>query len=216
MRKFCLFLLLQALALGVLAQKGTAAKDTAKAKTDTTKKEPFKDWAEALKDTRPVAGYFKTHLKRDQTLYLELAPEQLDKEFGMMMHFSQGVSEIVPTGIPAGWDTRLMRFRRYGDGVALINYNEKYKAAEGSPMHTALDAGHALVGMFKVESENKKDKHVLIDVTPFFASDYVNYAYAEGTEGAAKRSVYDALSLYLNFINLFMLLLQLLGNRNNN
>jgi len=45
---------------------------------------------------------------------------------------------------------------------------------------------------------------------------YVQYAYAEGTDGAAKRSVYDALSLYLNFINLFMLLLQLLGNRNNN
>ena len=45
---------------------------------------------------------------------------------------------------------------------------------------------------------------------------YEQYAYAEGTDGAAKRSVYDALSLYLNFINLFMLLLQLLGNRNNN
>jgi uncharacterized protein len=46
-------------------------------------------------------------------------------------------------------------------------------------------------------------------------ADYVQYAYAAGTEGAAKRSVYDALSLYLNFINLFMLLLQLMGNRNN-
>ena len=44
----------------------------------------------------------------------------------------------------------------------------------------------------------------------------MQYAYAEGPDGAAKRSVYDALSLYLNFINLFMLLLQLLGNRNNN
>ncbi len=44
---------------------------------------------------------------------------------------------------------------------------------------------------------------------------YIQYAYAEGTDAAAKRSVYDALSLYLNFINLFMLLLQLLGNRNN-
>jgi len=44
---------------------------------------------------------------------------------------------------------------------------------------------------------------------------YVQFAYAEGPDGAAKRSVYDALSLYLNFINLFMLLLQLLGNRNN-
>ncbi len=45
-------------------------------------------------------------------------------------------------------------------------------------------------------------------------SNYVQYAYAEGSDGAAKRSVYDALSLYLNFINLFMLLLQLLGARN--
>jgi FtsH-binding integral membrane protein len=41
---------------------------------------------------------------------------------------------------------------------------------------------------------------------------YLQYAYAEGTDGAAKRSVYDALSLYLNFINLFLLLLQLFGN----
>jgi FtsH-binding integral membrane protein len=47
-------------------------------------------------------------------------------------------------------------------------------------------------------------------------STYVQMAYAEGADGAGKRSVYDALSLYLNFINLFMMLLQLLGNRNNN
>ncbi|MBO0710900.1 MAG: Bax inhibitor-1/YccA family protein [Acetobacteraceae bacterium] len=47
-------------------------------------------------------------------------------------------------------------------------------------------------------------------------SDYVQYVYAAGTDGAAKRSVYDALSLYLNFINLFMLLMQLMGNRSSN
>ncbi len=48
-------------------------------------------------------------------------------------------------------------------------------------------------------------------------NDYVQHAYAEGTDGAAVRSVYDALSLYLNFINLFMLLLQLFGTgRNSN
>jgi hypothetical protein len=45
---------------------------------------------------------------------------------------------------------------------------------------------------------------------------YVQYAYAEGPDQAGKRSVYDALSLYLNFINLFMLLLSLFGNRNSN
>ena len=44
--------------------------------------------------------------------------------------------------------------------------------------------------------------------------DYLEHAYAEGTDGAAKRSVFDALTLYLNFINLFTLLLSLFGNRN--
>lgn len=47
-------------------------------------------------------------------------------------------------------------------------------------------------------------------------STYSQLAYADGVDGAAKRSVYDALSLYLNFINLFMLLLQLFGNRSSN
>ena len=45
---------------------------------------------------------------------------------------------------------------------------------------------------------------------------YLTYAHAEGPDQAAKRSVYDALNLYLNFINLFMALLQLTGSRNSN
>jgi FtsH-binding integral membrane protein len=47
-------------------------------------------------------------------------------------------------------------------------------------------------------------------------ADYVQYSYSYGGEVAARRSAYDALSLYLNFINLFLLLLQLTGNRNSN
>jgi FtsH-binding integral membrane protein len=46
-------------------------------------------------------------------------------------------------------------------------------------------------------------------------SDYLQGAYVAGSEMAAKRSVYDALQLFLNFINLFMMLLQLFGNRRN-
>jgi FtsH-binding integral membrane protein len=45
---------------------------------------------------------------------------------------------------------------------------------------------------------------------------YAQFAHYEGADGAAKRSVYDALTLYLNFINLFTFLLQLTGSRNNN
>ncbi len=45
---------------------------------------------------------------------------------------------------------------------------------------------------------------------------YVQFAHADGPQEASKRSVFDALSLYLNFINLFMLLLQLTGDRRGN
>ena len=45
---------------------------------------------------------------------------------------------------------------------------------------------------------------------------YIQLAYSGGQDQAGKRSVYDALSLYLNFINLFMMLMQLTGNRRGN
>lgn len=46
-------------------------------------------------------------------------------------------------------------------------------------------------------------------------ADYIEHAYAEGSDEAGKRSVFDALGLYLNFVNLFQLLLQLVGVRQN-
>ncbi len=46
-------------------------------------------------------------------------------------------------------------------------------------------------------------------------ADYMQFGSSYGTAMAGKRSVYDALQLYLNFINLFLFLLQLFGQRNN-
>jgi FtsH-binding integral membrane protein len=45
---------------------------------------------------------------------------------------------------------------------------------------------------------------------------YLQYGSSYGVAMANKRSVYDALTLYLNFINLFMFLLQLFGQRTGN
>jgi uncharacterized protein len=45
---------------------------------------------------------------------------------------------------------------------------------------------------------------------------FVQFAYAYGPDEAAKRSIFDALGLYLNFVNMFQFLLMLMGNRNSN
>ena len=71
---------------------------------------------------------------------------------------------------------------------------------------SALQFGISIVGVLIFVGLTAYD-------TQRIKNDYQQYAYEAGSDGAAVRSVYDALSLYLNFINLFMLLLQLFGNR---
>lgn len=60
---------------------------------------------------------------------------------------------------------------------------------------------------------------VFVGLTAFdtqrIKADYLEFAHAEGTEEAGKRSVFDALGLYLNFVNLFQFLLTFLGARQN-
>jgi len=61
---------------------------------------------------------------------------------------------------------------------------------------------------------------VFVGLTAFdtqrIKANYLQFAYADGPDQAAKRAVFDALQLFLNFINLFLLLLQLTGSRRSN
>lgn len=142
-------------------------------------KGPFKPYDEVLKDTRAVDGYLKFHLKRDNTLFLELRPEQLDADFGLMMHYSRGIGDFnVHDGLRAIGNTRLMRFTRVGDKVMLVHRNPRFTADEGSPMAASLaeNVGHSIVAAFDIKSEHAESKNLVIDVTEFFVSDYADDA----------------------------------------
>lgn len=137
-------------------------------------KGPFKKWEDVLEHTDSIPGYFTVHRKRDNTLLLELAPDQLGRDFGMVMHISHGVGDFnLQDGLPLS-ETRLVRFRREGDKIYLVHVNPRFTADSGSPMRVSLDdnVGHSVAAAFAIESEHKETKHVLIDVTNFFVSDY--------------------------------------------
>ncbi|MFC0409005.1 Bax inhibitor-1/YccA family protein [Roseomonas elaeocarpi] len=72
---------------------------------------------------------------------------------------------------------------------------------------TALQFGISVMGVIIFVGLTAYD-------TQRIKADYIQYAYAEGSDEAAKRSVFDALGLYLNFVNLFQFLLQFMGARN--
>lgn len=137
-------------------------------------KGPFKAWDEATKDTRAIDGFVRAHLKRDNTLFLEIQPEQLGQDFGMVMHFSRGVGVYnLHAGLPLS-DMQLMRFSRVGDKVHLVHVNPRFTAERGSPMETSLqeNVGHSVVAAWKIESEHAETKALLVDATSFFVSDY--------------------------------------------
>lgn len=150
----------------------------AKKEGEKDKKEPFKPWAEVLKETRSIEGLFTLHLKRDNTLYLQLRPDQLGSELGLVMHYSRGIGDFnVHDGLYLD-ETHLIRFERRGDHVYLVRVNPRFTADAGSPMRTSLEEnlGHSVEAAFKIESEHDTTKAVLVDVTTFFVSDYADVA----------------------------------------
>lgn len=155
---------------------GATATPTAQA--DSGKKadsdDPFKPWDEVLKDTKAAEGLVKTHLKRDHTVYLELTPEQLGRDYGMVLHFSRGIGDFFAYDGLALTETRLIRFERIGDQVYLIHRNPRFIADEGSPTAASLEdnIGHSIIHVAKIESIHKESGHLLVNFTEFFVSDY--------------------------------------------
>ncbi len=160
------------------ATAGKASSSTTTSAKKEDKKPPFKPWKEVLEDTRAITGYFKTHIKRDNTLYLELRPDQLEKEFGLIMHFSKGTGVFgVHDGLPLS-DSRLMRFERHGDKVFLVHVNHRFTADAGSPMMKSLadNTGHSIVESFDIASQDTASNALLVDVTGLIVSDYPDVA----------------------------------------
>jgi hypothetical protein len=152
----------------------TPAEPQAAAPKAPEKKGPFAPWDSATKDTRRIDGYFTTYLKRDNTLFLELRPQQLNQDFGLGLHFTHGIGDYdLHQGLPLS-ELQLVRFIRAGDQVRLVRLNPRFTADAGSPMATSLqgNVGNSTVAVFKIESENDTSKAMLINVTPFIASDY--------------------------------------------
>jgi len=144
------------------------------------KKGPFKPWDDALKDTEPVEGLLRLHRHRDRSLFLELKPDQLDHDFGLVVHFSRGVGDFdLQQGLPLT-NTQLIRFRRVGDQIWLYQMNHRFTADTGSPMRASLDGntGNSVIASFKIESENAESKNLLVNITGFLLSDYADVGEA--------------------------------------
>ncbi len=139
--------------------------------------DPFKPWDEILKDTEAIDGFFTVHLKRDNTVYLEVPESMLDKDFGMIMHISRGAGVFnVHQGLPLS-GAQLMRLQRVGDKIVLQHRNTRFTADDDSPMRVSVEGNlaHSIAAAWDIASEHDSTENVLVDVTKFLVSDYAQF-----------------------------------------
>ncbi|HXJ68612.1 MAG TPA: DUF5117 domain-containing protein, partial [Verrucomicrobiae bacterium] len=132
---------------------------------------PFAEWGKFTKDAEQKKGFFNYWKKRDN-LYLEIAPDQMEKPFLYVVSLSKGIgSNFVLGGLPL--DDRMLQFERHGDRVFLVQVNTWITAPDNTPIGKAraISIPNSIVQTFKVESENDQSKAVLIDIGALLVSD---------------------------------------------
>lgn len=135
--------------------------------------QPGRPYGEVTKGSEVGNGIFTIYFKHD-SIYLSLAPRQLDRDYLLVTQISQGIGEL---GLDGGASLRsdLVRFHREGDRIELWAMNPHVAAAPGSPMARAVaySFGNSVVQSFPIAAV-RDTSEILVNVAPFFLSDWAD------------------------------------------
>jgi Met-zincin/Domain of unknown function (DUF5117)/Domain of unknown function (DUF5118) len=155
------------------ASAAAGAPPAAAARPDPSAPKPFD---EVIKGATAQPGFFGLW-RKDEKLWLEIAPEQLDKPFLLSANISHSVGErrLYGSWMGPSW---LASFRRIGSQqIQLIALNTDY-VAKGAPMEAVIDQAfsHSLLASATIASApHPQRKSWLIDAS-FLLGDIAGYS----------------------------------------
>jgi hypothetical protein len=138
----------------------------------------LKPFMEVAKDAKATPGFFPLWQKDDK-VWIEIAPEQLDKPFFFATSLNQGLGEGFLFGGLMGYrgligGSYLATFRKYGNQVQLVARNSEFTAKEGTPEARAVAASFAeslIASAAVVSAPHPERKSFLIEANSLFAAD---------------------------------------------
>lgn len=128
-------------------------------------------FAEVIKDAQRTEG-FVTLWRKDEKLWLELGPDQLDKPFLFSTVLARGVAQLPFVPGLLG-DSEVAAFRRIGNQVQLVALNTGFRAPAGSPLQHAVHAvSDSLLASGTVASaDHPERKTFLVDANALLLAD---------------------------------------------
>ena len=139
------------------------------ARPDAAAPRPF---AEIIKDAKQIPGYF-TLYQKDDKVWIEIKPEQLDSPFFYQVNSTRGMGEggVYPNSMLRG---HVAEFKKLGNTVQLIAKNHRFTATPGTAIARAVSESFtdSLIGFTTVSSAPHPDrKSILIDANALFLAD---------------------------------------------
>ncbi len=146
--------------------------------------QPF---AAVVKDAQRIEGFFTVYQKDDK-VWIELAPEDLNKSFLFSPKFSRGIGEKMLYGglMTSPWgpqlgNAQLAQFRRVHNQVQLVALNTEFIAQAGTPNARSIERSYSpsLLGSVAVASQpHPERKSILIEANNLFLADTLGLGVA--------------------------------------
>jgi hypothetical protein len=129
-----------------------------------------------LKDAKSTPGFFTLHQKDDK-VWLEILPSQLDKPFFFSYNIPRSIGERGLYGSQMG-GSKLVEFTKIGNQIQLIAKNTQFFAKEGTPQaqFVAESFSDSLMSSAAVVSApHPETKSILIEANALLFSDIPGY-----------------------------------------
>ncbi len=146
---------------------------------------PPRPFADVIKDAKETKGWFTTYQKDDK-VWLELMPEQIEKPLGFSMNISHGIGEKQLFGnwmgaYGAAQDFYIVAFRKFSPTtVQLIALNAGIGPRDTTPAGFAVERSFSdsLLGTMPVASApHPERKSFLVELNPIVVSDLAHISF---------------------------------------
>jgi len=151
------------------AKPQASAGDKPAAGGDAAKK--FKDFSELTKDAKKHEGFLNLY-EKDQHLYAEVKPDQLDKPILAPIVLARGGASA---GSPMNFgDEWVLSFRRVGDKLQLVRKNVHFTAKSGTPLEKAVKQNYtdSILMALPILSISPQGGALVVDLGDVFLSDF--------------------------------------------
>ncbi|WP_250122931.1 zinc-dependent metalloprotease [Chroococcidiopsis sp. CCMEE 29] len=140
--------------------------------TKESKQSDLKPFDEVVKNTSAVKGLFTLYSNKEGSIYLEIKPEQLNKNYLSTVTMESGIGE---RGIYSGMPLHdfLFYFRRVNNNLHFVVRNVNFRTSPGSPQARSLDRSFSdsVLYSLPIKSIHPKHKTILIDLGDLLLKD---------------------------------------------